>query len=98
MAIQTVFEAQWESFRNLLSNRQLMNLSALLQAEWKFKRIDPGKLHITSVTPEPKAAVFVYRRGSVLHLIGGHWLRKGEPTQDFLRLVRRTVQRLEKLP
>jgi hypothetical protein len=98
MAIQTVFEAQWESFRNLLSNRQLLNLSALLQGALRLKKIDQGKLHITIVTPEPKAAVFVYRRGHVLHIIGGHWLRKGEPTQDFLRLVRRTVQRLEKIP
>jgi len=96
MAIHTVFGAQWESFRNLLSNRQLLNLSGRLQWELRLKRIDPGKLHITIVTPEPQAAVFVYLHGQELHLLGGHWLRKGEPTQDFLTMVRKAVRRLEK--
>jgi len=92
--IQSIFCRQWERFREHLSNRQLSNLAAIL--EWQVNRhqIKDGGAHIVIVTPEPKAAVFVVKHRDVLYLVGGHWLRFGEPTADFLALMRRDIARI----
>jgi hypothetical protein len=94
--VQTSFCRQWESFRNLLNNRQLMNLGALLALEIDAGRLRDDMQRIIIVVPAPKAAVFVYRRHEVLHLVGAHWLRQGEPTQAFLNLIRADIAKVKK--
>jgi hypothetical protein len=94
--IKTSFCRQWESFRNLLNNRQRMNLSALLALELDAGRLRHDAQRIMIVVPAPKAAVFVYRHRDVLYLVGGHWLRQGEPTQAFLDLIRADIIRIKK--
>ena len=96
MAIRTHFCRQWESFRNLLSNRQRDNLSAILNAHLLSRKLVNGKQLIVIITPAPRAAAFVFMWKDVLYLVGGHWLRKGEPTSDFLKLIRGDISRLKK--
>ncbi len=96
MAIKTHFCRQWESFRNLLSNRQRDNLSALLNAQLLTRKLINGKQLIIIVTPAPKAAVFVLLWKDTLYLVGGHWLRKGEPNADYLKLVRSDIAKIKK--
>ncbi len=92
--LPTVFCRQWESFRNLLTNRQRHNLGVLLAIELANGKIVPAGQRIIIVTPEPKAAVFVYRHGDVLYLLGGHWLRQGEPSAAFLKLIRGDIAKI----
>ena len=96
MAIHAVFGRQWESFRNLLSNQQRHNLGVLLAIELKTGKLRPGVQRIIVVTPPPKAAIFVYMHGGALHIVGGHWLRRGEPSALFLGLVRGDIARIKR--
>lgn len=93
--LPTVFCRQWESFRNLLSNQQRHNLGVLIALELGSGNLHDGQ-RIIIVTPQPRAAVFVYRHQDTLYLIGGHWLRKGEPSQAFLDLVRGDIAKIQK--
>ena len=93
---RTAFCRQWESFRNLLNNQQRHNLGVLLAIELETKKLKNGVQRIIIVTPAPQAAVFVYMHQDVLHIVGGHWLRKGEPTQAFLTLIRADIAKLKK--
>lgn len=92
--LPTVFCRQWESFRNLLSNRQRHNLGVLIAIELASDKIPHGSQRIIIVTPDPKAAVFVYRHHDVLYLLGGHWLRQGEPSAAFLKLIRGDIAKI----
>jgi hypothetical protein len=94
--IPTVFCRQWESFRNLLDNQQRHNLGVILAIETASGKIPNGSQRIAIVTPRPRAAVFVYRHYEVLYIVGGHWLRKGEPTQVFLDLIRLDITRIQR--
>ena len=95
MAVRSHFCAQWESFRNHLTNRQRDNLSALLNAELLVGNLRHGRQRIIIVTHAPKVAVFVYLWKDVLYLLGAHWLREGQPTADFLKMVRRDLERIQ---
>ena len=93
--IPTTFCRQWESFRNLLNDRQRHNLSVLLAIELSSGKIPNDSQRILIVTPKPQAAVFVYRHRDRLYLLGGHWLRKGEPSQRFLDLIRSDLAKIK---
>lgn len=94
MAVKSHFCAQWESFRNHLTNRQRDNLSALLNAELLVGHLRHGKHRIVIVTPTPRIAVFVFLWKDVLYLLGAHWLREGQPTADFLKMIRKDMERI----
>ena len=91
MAIRSRFGTNWESFRNHLTNKQKSNLSALINAEMLNGTLTEGHQRVIIVTPKPTIAVWVLIRGGILYVIGGHWVREGQPTADWLRLIRRDI-------
>ena len=96
MAIQSRFCTNWESFRNHLTNKQKSNLSALINAELLNGTLAEGRQRVIIVTPSPRISVWTLVHGSILYILGGHWLRDDQPTADWLKLIRRDIQRAKK--
>jgi len=66
-------------------------LAAVLNAELLNGNLKDGIPRLVIVTPAPRASVTVMRLGEVLYVVGGHWIRLGEPNADYLMLIRREI-------
>lgn len=96
MAIRTHFCRQWKRFREHLSNRQMENLAGLINAELMNGNLREGASRLIIVTPAPRAAVTVLRQTELLFIVGGHWIRAGEPNAEHLKLIHRDIARIKR--
>jgi hypothetical protein len=82
--VKTQFSRQYLAFRELLQNDELQMFQQTLRI-LVHRGLDGGKLiEIRAPEVSPKFSIYVFRQEQLLSLLGGHWLRKGEPSKEFL--------------
>jgi hypothetical protein len=92
--IKTQFSRRYLEFRELLQNGQLQMFQQTLRILAHRGIEERVLLEIQVPEVSPTFSIYVFRQGQVLSLLGGHWLRKAEPSQDFLREMRGLVSDL----
>lgn len=83
--------SDFEGFRELLDRNQLDNLRARLINMMAVGELKNHVLTVIELGTGVRFFVYVDRdQGSdVVWLLGGHWVRKGEPTNEFTRKMER---------
>jgi|SRR5665213_2738415 len=91
--IPSRFGRQWGWFRDrsAINTQQFHNLGVLIGIYVRTGRLKEGEQQIIIVTPPPKFAVYCFMKDGIVHIVGGHWLRHGEPTADWLKLIRSEI-------
>ena len=74
---------EYLEFRVKLDNRQLDNLKATLTNMLHAKELKEAQLTILELGSALRFHVYVDQVSGVLWLLGGHWVRPGEPSADF---------------
>lgn len=85
---------RYAQFRGLLGNAELDNFRAVLSNRIAEKQLEEGATEFKLRGPKP-FRVTVYRDGERLWLLGGHWERKGEPTEALKRYLQQAFLRLK---
>jgi hypothetical protein len=88
------FTRDYEKFREVLDNDQLSRLRARLRNLVAAKALKSGVMTVIHGERERPFAVYVFRLGGRLWLLGGHWIRKGEPSPEWSHRLRVYVGRL----
>lgn len=88
------FTKKYAQFRGLLSNAELDNFRAVLSNLLADKQLKSGPTELKLRGPKPfRVAVFL--TGDRIWLLGGHWDRKGEPTEAHQRYLKQALLRLQ---
>lgn len=85
---------KYAQFRRLLSNGELDNFQAVLNNRMADDGLPEGPLEMRLRGPRP-FRMTVYRLGADLWFLGGHWERKGEPTESLKRYLAQAILRLK---
>jgi hypothetical protein len=90
--MRTQFSSSYLEFRRLLKNDELQMFQQTLRI-LAHGGMEEGKLlEIRAPDVSPRFSIYVIRQGQELLLLGGHWLRKGEPSREFLDDMNKLVR------
>jgi hypothetical protein len=93
--MKTQFSRQYVEFRELLQNNELQMFQQTLKI-LAYAGIKENKLiQVRAPDISPRFCIYVFRQGELLSLLGGHWLRKGEPTPAYLKEINGLVSNLK---
>jgi hypothetical protein len=82
--INTQFSKEYLEFRENLNNAQLLNFRAQLKNSLHDGEIARNTLSILQVGGVLSFHIYIDRTDETIWLLGGHWVRSGEPTRTFL--------------
>jgi hypothetical protein len=93
--MKTQFSGRYLSFRALLKNDELQMFQQTLRI-LAHRGIEDRRLtEVRAPDVGPRFIIYVFRQGDLLSLLGGHWLRKGEPSTEFLQEMRELILAME---
>jgi hypothetical protein len=93
--MKTQFSKQYLDFREYLKNDVLQMFQQTLKILAHQGIAENKLIEIQAPEVSPSFSIYVFRQGDLLSLLGGHWLRKGEPTKEFLRVMNTLVSDLQ---
>jgi hypothetical protein len=80
----TAYTREYLAFRDTLNNRQLENLKNRLLNMLTLRELPSDVLTIIELGSGLKFHVYVDRSRGIIWLLGGYWVRAGEPSPYFL--------------
>jgi hypothetical protein len=86
--LQTRFTPEYAHFREQLDNNQLLNFRAHLTNLLHDGSLAERKLRVLEVGGAVRFHIYVDKVNETLWLLGGHWLRQGEPSKDFMEKMK----------
>src|SRR5437764_133412 len=81
-------------FREMLSNGQVLNLRAKIINKIVNRELQDNILTVVKVGSEVAFHVYVDQREQTLWLLGGHWVREGEPSRAFVELMHQYAEEI----
>jgi hypothetical protein len=90
----TRYTREYLEFRDGLNNDQLLNFRAQLKNALSDGLIQDNRLTFFQVGGAVHFHIYVDRHLGVIWLLGGHWVRKGEPTEAFLERMEHYAREL----
>jgi hypothetical protein len=93
--MKTQFSRRYLDFRALLKNDGLQMFQQTLRILAHRGIEDRRLMEVRAPDGGPKFSIYVYRQGDLLSLLGGHGLRKSEPSAEFLQEMRDFILALE---
>ena len=83
---------QYTDFRNLLDYDHHRNLARMLTNRWQDGLLVPKTLQSVRIGPPLEAEIWTYFWQGELWILAGHWVRPGEPRDEFLDMLRGYVR------
>lgn len=80
----TKFTREYLEFRETLNNDHLLNLRAQLKNMLADGAIQENTLMVLEIGGALLFHIYIDRSSDTVWLLGGHWVRNGEPTKSFL--------------
>ena len=78
------FSKEYLDFRDSLTNAQLLNFRAQLKNFLTDGEIRENTLTIFEVGGSVKFHIYIDRVNHTVWILGGHWVRIGEPSKGFI--------------
>lgn len=87
--ITTRFTSEYLEFRNTLNNDQLLNLRNKLKNMLQDEDVRDHILTVLELGGAILFHVYIDKASGTVWILGGHWVRQGEPSKEFLARMHR---------